>query len=94
MATGVSRTLTVTRRVLASVAALLVFGWEVDVAWHVLSDPQISDDMALAILAATAVVPGLIGLCLIGLLWPIVSVDAQMGSVEPDPAMDQPAPFR
>jgi hypothetical protein len=90
MATGVSRTLTVARRVLASIGALLVFGWEVDVAWHVLSDPQISDDTASAILAATAVVPGLIGLCLIGLLRPIFSVD----SAEPGPAVDQPAPFR
>jgi hypothetical protein len=84
MASGVSRTLTVAPRVLACAGAVLVVGWAADVAWDVLSDPQISGGLALAILTATAVVPGLIGLCVIGVLWPIVSADGQTDPVGAD----------
>ena len=63
-------------RALVSVGVVLIVGWGLAVTLNVLSDEQLPADAALGIILATAVIPGFIGLCVIGLLWPIVRVMA------------------
>jgi hypothetical protein len=52
--------------------ALFILGWGLAVTASVMSDDQISSDMAWGIVLAAAVLPGAIGLFLTGLLSPIV----------------------
>jgi hypothetical protein len=63
-------------RVLASAGSLLIVGWCLAITAQVLSDEQISADMALNIVLATAIIPSLIGVCVFGLLWPVIVQDA------------------
>jgi ABC-type branched-subunit amino acid transport system permease subunit len=59
-------------RVLVSAGILLIVGWCLAITAQVLSDEQISADMALNIVLATAIIPSFIGVCVGGLLWPVV----------------------
>jgi hypothetical protein len=67
------------RRVLPSLGALLTVGWALVITAYVLSDEQISSDMALGIISATAIIPGFIALYVIGLLWPIIQGMVDVG---------------
>jgi hypothetical protein len=59
-------------RVLVSAGILLIVGWCLANTAQVLSDEQISAHMALNIVLATAIIPSFIGVCVAGLLWPVV----------------------
>ena len=78
-------------RPLASVGVLLTMTWWLAVAVDVLRDQQISADGALGIILATAVVPGFIGLCVIGLLWPLVATWLHVASDNADERFDRNA---
>lgn len=62
-------------RVFASVCTLLIVGWCLAVTVQVLGDEQVPADMALSIILAAAIIPSLIGVCILGLLWPVVAQD-------------------
>jgi ABC-type branched-subunit amino acid transport system permease subunit len=59
-------------RILVSAGIVLIVGWCFAITARVLSDEQISPDMAFNIVLATAVIPSFIGVCVAGLLWPVV----------------------
>ena len=78
-------------RPLGSIGALITVGWGLAVTVGVLSDQQISADVALSIILATVVVPGFIGLCVIGFLWPLVATWLHVSSDNADERFDKNA---
>ena len=74
----------VLHRALAAIGVVLIVGWGLAVTAFVLSDENLPADTALGVILATAVLPGFIGLCVIGLLWPIIRalVDVSRGAAE------------
>ena len=72
----------VLHRALAAIGVVLIVGWGLAVTAYVLGDENLPADTALGVILATAVVPGFIGLCVIGLLWPVIRalVDVSRGA--------------